>query len=130
VKNLDAIIIHVGTNDIADAKSNDSITADFSKLTDTIAEINPEVKLIVSSIIPRKEDKRVNDKIQTVNRDLQNLCKEKGHLLLDNDSCFSNCGRQNTSPYRDHIYLKPNGDRLLGISILTAIRSILRLLSA
>ncbi len=59
ISNLDAVVLHVGTNNITDADSATKIVEDLEDTAETILIINPNVPIIVSSILPRKEKQTV-----------------------------------------------------------------------
>ena len=127
VDNLDAVIFHVGTNDIADSSSSGDIVKKIKDSIYSAKSVKPNIKVIVSSIIPRKSDKRINDYISSTNNVLEKMCKENDCYFLDNSSSFLDQGVTVTSLYRDHIHLNPKGGKILGTNILTKLRSILGL---
>ena len=122
---LDAVILHVGTNNISDAASSESITDEFRDTIHTIQSANKHLKIIVSSIIPRKNDKQVNDMIQKTNNSLQMMCQEKGYYFLNNYQMFVQRGSIDTSLYRDNIHLNPKGGKALGTSMRVALNKVL-----
>jgi hypothetical protein len=129
LKNLDAVVLHVGTNNISDSECNEHIVDEFKDTISTIQSYNAGVKIIVSSIIPRINDRLMNERIHDANRDLREMCEEQGHHFLDNDISFWNRRWANPSLYRDNIHLNPKGGKLLGTSIRAAIDSVLGLKS-
>ena len=63
VKKARAIVLHVEANNVTDADQPHSIAEEMRELADTISNINRDTKIIVSSILPRKNDKLVNQAI-------------------------------------------------------------------
>ena len=59
------IVLHVGTNNVTDADQPHSIAEEMRDLADTISNINRDTKIIVSSILPRKNEKLVNQAIMS-----------------------------------------------------------------
>ena len=81
VKRAKAIVIHVGTNNVSDADQPQAIAEEMKNLADTISNINSGAKIIVSSILPRRNDKLVNQVIMTTNQTLKEVSEEKGYFL-------------------------------------------------
>ena len=127
LNDLDAIILHVGTNNIADARSSESITDELRDAVYAIKSANENVKIIVSSILPRNNDKLVNEKILKINKSLQTMCQEKGHYFLDNYQNFIYRGSVNAALYRDSIHLNAKGGKVLGTSMRTALNNVLNI---
>jgi len=125
LKQLDAIVLHVGTNNVSDAISCESITEEMRDTLFTIQSVNSKVKIIISSIIPRCDDKVVNDIIKKTNSSLHSLCEEKGHFFLNNDDGFLRQNVPNRFLYRDNIHLNTKGGRVLGMSMRAAIDRVL-----
>jgi len=124
-KELDAVVLHVGTNNIADAASCESITEDTRDTIHTIESANSNVRIIVSSVLPRQKDRLVNDMIRKTNTSLKTMCQEKGYYFLDNSAAFINQGSVDSSLYRDNIHLNAKGGKALGTSIRKALNKVL-----
>jgi len=88
VESAKAIVLHVVTNDIADADTAQDISKQIKDTISSVRNINPSVKFVISSIIPRKNDKLINSVICQANKALKKVCSEKGHHFQDNDSDF------------------------------------------
>jgi len=54
VESAKAIVLHVGTNNIADADTPQEIAKQIKYTISNVRNINPSVKFVISSIIPRK----------------------------------------------------------------------------
>ena len=75
-KHLNAVVLHAGANNITDAESAESKVQDLKKVTDIIRKVNPEVKILVSSTIPRRNDRLVNSAIASANQFVKYACQE------------------------------------------------------
>ena len=127
VKKARAIVLHVGANNVTDADQPHSIAEEMRDLADTISNINRDTKIIVSSILPRKNDKLVNQAIMSTNHSLKEVCEEKGYHFLDNSPKFMINGTPDSSLYRDSIHLNPRGGKVLGTNIRQKLNSVLNL---
>jgi lysophospholipase L1-like esterase len=122
VKNLDVVVLHVGTNNVSSAASSEQIITDFKNTIQTLSFLNSKVKIVVSSILPRRNGFQINKKISQTNKELQRLCSVNGYHFIDN---YVNLGYP--SQYRDNIHLNPQGGRALGENIRYAIDTVLGL---
>jgi len=88
-KKPDAIVLHVGTNDItnniADIKSN------ISTIIQTIKSQSPNTNILLSNIILREDDVRLKKKRDILNKAIENLARETGSTLIDNGFFDSKC---------------------------------------
>ena len=79
----DQIILHAGTNDI----SNDiNYLKNVKKIVKMVRETSKNTKLCFSSIICRKDVKKIDEKIETMNAHLRNYCKQHDLGFIDNDN--------------------------------------------
>ena len=99
------LIIHVGTNDIKNS-SRAKIMEHFEEITELVSRNSPSTKLILSSVIMRNDDGKLNDEIGHVNELLKNLCDSKGVFYTDNTNVDRNClqkgGLHAFEPHRHH----------------------------
>ena len=61
--NFDYIIVHVGTNNIANRNSYESILSDYGNLIGRIKQKKSWIRIIVSSILPRPCDHLETDQM-------------------------------------------------------------------
>ena len=54
-RNPDSIIVHAGTNDLTELTTKE-ILKNYLDIVATIKEINPEIKIVFSSVIQRHDD--------------------------------------------------------------------------
>jgi hypothetical protein len=130
IENLDAIVLHVGTNNVSDAVNCEQIVVDFKDTFNTIHSLNPRAKIVVSSIIPRRNDRLLNEKINLTNKALKNICDDLGHHFLNNNNNFMSRSRPLDHLYRDHIHVNARGGKLLGTDISTSLKAVLGLPSS
>lgn len=127
IKQAKAVVLHVGTNNVSDADQPESIADEMKDLANTVNNINSEAKIIVSSVLPRRNDRLVNRVISETNQALRNACEEKGYHFLDNTPSFMTDNIPNSALYRDNIHLNPRGGKTLGENLQKKIRSVLHL---
>ena len=125
--NIDAVIIHAGTNNLSDGDSGDHIVKQYKNVAETIKQINPECHIIISSILPWKSDKLANKVITQTNQSLKQLCDSSSFFFLDNTENFISNGETNTTLYKDNFHLNAKGGKELGEAICDKIRNILKL---
>ena len=104
-KKPNLIIIHSGTNDI---QNNVNTLQKIRKVISSIKEhgTNDIMKIALSSIIHRS-DHDFEDKINETNRKLENLCKGKGMIFINNSNIDSTCLN------RSKLHLNKSGTSLL-----------------
>ena len=66
------------------------IIANFQDIVETIIEIDPKIKIILSPIIQRFDNDKLQTKVVGLNRDLQALCKKLNLDFIDNFTIVSN----------------------------------------
>ncbi|MES9901060.1 MAG: GDSL-type esterase/lipase family protein [Sedimenticola sp.] len=120
-----AVVLHVGTNDVSNATSMGTITEKYDTLTDTVQQINPEAKIVISSILPRRRNTLTNNAIDDANNKLKHMCQVKNYHFLDNTSAFKQGDVTNGSLYKDDLHLNSNGARILGNNITRKVKQVL-----
>lgn len=81
------IILHCGTNDIRTRKSARKIAEKIVNVCDNIKR--PDNQITISGIIYRGKDDE-NEKVDEVNRLLQQYASQRGHFFLDNSNIGPN----------------------------------------
>ena len=117
IKQAKAVALRVGTNNVSDADQPQAISEEIKDLADTISNINRDAKIIVSSILPRRNDRLVNVVIITTVQTLTEMCEETGYHFFDNTPRFMISGIPDSSLYRDNMHLIPKGGKVLGMNI-------------
>ena len=99
------MVIHSGTNDITNKVNT---LQKIRKVINAIKEndVNDEIEIVLSSVIHR-DDQDVEDKINELNKKLENLCKGKGIRFIDNSNIKS------SSLDRSKVHLNKSGTALL-----------------
>ncbi|MES9905541.1 MAG: GDSL-type esterase/lipase family protein [Sedimenticola sp.] len=127
IRTTRAVVLHVGTNNISDGDMPASVVDEIRDTVDSIKNINPEAKIIISSILPRRNDKLLNRIITDTNSTLEEMCQAENYSFINNDAKFKVNDTPDSSLYADHIHLNPKGGKLLGENIRYTINKILKL---
>ena len=125
LKNMQAVVLHAGANDISDAQPAESVANELEKAASVIKKVNPDAKILISSITPRRNDRLVNSAISEANRSIINTCQEHNFMFIDNDKNFYKDNKPDVSLYKDGINLNKKGGKFLGQNIQEALRTIL-----
>ena len=125
--NLDAVILHAGAGNISDADSTDSIVSGLKDAAETVHNVNPETRIAISSILPRRNDRLTNTVITQTNQALMEVCKERDYMFIDNDKVFLKDGRPDVSLYRDPLHLNKKGGKIFGQNIQATLTKILQI---
>ena len=99
----------------------------FTQIAQKIKHINQECKIIVSSVLPRKNDRLANQLIKATNQSLKQLCDTNSYCFMDITGKVLKDNVPDTSLYRDSIHLNAKGGKLFGETISCAIREELQL---
>lgn len=127
--NLNAVILHAGAGNITDADTPDSIVNGLKDAAETILNVNPEARIIISSILPRRNDRTTNRVISETNQALKDVCQEQEYVFIDNDKVFLKDGRPDVSLYRDPLNLNKKGGKFLGQNMQETLHTLLHLKS-
>ena len=84
----DIIIVHVGTDDLR-SKDEKEIAQNISGIKDTIKEISPNTRTLISLIIQRYDNETMNGKVVFVNNELTQLFNK--NELIDNSNLGRDC---------------------------------------
>ena len=85
----DAIIIYIGSNDIS--KDIDTIS-NVQNIVSRIKRKSGHTKIVLSSLLVRKDKKNIEEKVRAINVELKTFCEENlveylSHKNID-DSCL------------------------------------------
>ena len=117
ITNLDAVILHVGINNISEAELPETIVDHFRDITDTIKNKNSNAKILISAILPKRRDNLSLERITATNTSLEDFCKDEGYVFIDHTKSF----KEKTFLYRDEIHLNSRGGAVLGTNIRNAV---------
>lgn len=68
----ETVIIHCGTNDLEKTTSDEDFIAQMSDMVSTTSKQYPESRVIVSSLLPRKD--KLNERLVTINKKMKETC--------------------------------------------------------
>ena len=125
VQSINAVVLHLGAGNIAASESAESITLEIRNTAEIIKKEHPECKILISSILPRRNDRLVNNSSQETNRLLQEMCQSHDFHFIDNNKNFLNSGKPNFSLFKDGSNLNRKGAKLLSQNIKEKICSVL-----
>ena len=82
-KEPDQILIHAGTNDIA---NDQNYLKNVKKIVKLVRETCKNTKLCFSSLICRTDAEDLNEKVMQTNTNLENYCKQQNLDFINNDN--------------------------------------------
>lgn len=87
--NPDKIFLLIGTNDLSKERTNEDIIDDTKKIINRIKDLSSDIKIYYQSIYPvnrslmSKDEKRHNEDIRNINKEMKNYCEENDIKYLD-----------------------------------------------
>ena len=84
-RNPDSITVHAGTNDLTGLTTKE-ILENYLDIMATIKEINPEIKIVFSSVIQRHDDISLQARIHDLNNQMRELCSKHKAGFIDNSN--------------------------------------------
>ena len=116
-KASDQLILHVGTNDIKHT-SPQEIANSISSLGQEIEKQQPKTNLIISELIIRNDDPKLNMKIKELNDKLTQVCKNNKWDLINHKNILPN----HLNEYGLHLTRQRTACLAKNFKNLTAIR--------
>ena len=118
VKGMDAILIHVGTNNVANGNCPQHVLTEFGNLIRAIRSRNQLTHIVVSSILPRVCDHRTTHAtVKEVNKLMGQVARERKVVFLRTFLSFcSGKERYGIKEYlyaADGLHLNPRGCKVL-----------------
>ena len=111
--NPEEVIAHVGVNNI-EFDSEEDILDKFANISDSYYDMT---KLTFSKIIRRSDKPFLNQKIDSINCQLEKMCLNKGHDFIDNNNIkFDHLNRGG-------LHINPTGQKRLAMNFITQIKS-------
>ena len=110
----DCLIVHVGTNDLANGIN---LLNQAKKIVKQVKKASQNTKIVFSSIITRKDRKNIDKKVSEVNSYLKNYCSQKNIDFIDN----SNLKEEHLGQKKLHLNKK--GNSILAKKFLKFLRS-------
>ena len=106
-KKPEKLILHIGTNDLRSTVDLKVVADKVSNLVQTIYQQCPDIKVIVSGILTRKDVNGIADRVRQTNSLIESSCCENGWVFIENsnikDSQLNSRG----------LHLNPSGSLLL-----------------
>lgn len=118
VTGMDAILIHVGTNNICRDFDPQAVLCEMGNLLKVIRRLNNKVHLVVSGILPRLVDLHETENIvKHYNKLLVNVCRDTNTMLIRSFNSFVS-GNEPTGVKtwlyaRDGLHLSVRGSQVL-----------------
>lgn len=135
LENFDFVLIHVGTNDIANnyslplERAFNNIISDYGNLVGICRKLKPEINILVSAILPRPVDhERTDPLIRKLNAYLQkNMSKTMKFTFLRTYKAFMYAGKVKRELFAKNdggLHLNTEGTNKLRHFFLRTIASI------
>jgi lysophospholipase L1-like esterase len=118
VKDYDAVLVHVGTNNIARDNSAQLLLGEMGNLLGAIRWERADIHIVVSGVVPRLVDQAVTEQtVKSVNKLLSKVTRERNVIFIRSFSPFC-CARESTGLKtwlfgRDGLHLSDKGSRVL-----------------
>jgi len=123
----DAVLLHTGIHNISDAQSTGAITEQYKDLISTVKNVNKKAHIILSSVLPKKEDQLSAKSIKDVNQQIKELCQHHNQVhFMNNTPQFINNNIVNQNLYRNDLELSSQGAARLAKNIMSAINTCLK----
>lgn len=72
ISEAEYIMLHIGTNNVANGQSAETILADYANLIAIVRRLYPSIKIICSAILPRPVDHQTTDSvIRLINKSIE-----------------------------------------------------------
>ena len=117
VQGYRVIVLHVGTNDVANGRSHLEVVMDMKELLDLVLKENLKAVVMVSSVLYRPMDHTDSgDTVDRVNYELDRLCTRYGRVLFTRSyAVFKTGSRLLTDLYQPRgLHLSNTGKVRLG----------------
>ena len=88
-RNPASIIVSAGTNDLTELTTKE-ILENYLDIMATIKEINPEIKIVFSSVIQRHDNITLQPRIHDLNNQMREFCNNHKAGFIDNSKIKEN----------------------------------------
>ena len=113
-KKPDVIIIHCETNDLT---SQVKTIENMHELVSLAKAESPDTELVISSIITRRDKPGLQQKVNALNSEIKDFCRNNQIEIIDNSNLDVQClGRR-------QLHLSKRGDGLLARNLLNFINN-------
>ena len=117
------IVVHSGTNDLNKGETAEQTLPKYQKIVENVLNNMPQTKVVLSAIVPRLDNKKVQRQVDFINASLNRTYGESGNVtfVTNNDVLgFHLRGK-------DGIHLKDDGTRKLARHIRDGVISALNI---
>nr|XP_006825771.1 PREDICTED: SWI5-dependent HO expression protein 3-like [Saccoglossus kowalevskii] len=112
--NTSYVIIHEGSNDVVN-NDVDDVVKDMKSLITKAKQAHPKASLIISSILPRGNDHSINERIHTINSQIESHCDNEDKVEFFYHHKLSNARNLYC---RDGIHLNEGGASVLAANYI------------
>ena len=84
----DMLIVHSGTNDF---KHKVQTKNELQRIVSKARGMNPDIKIGISAICHREDQKHLQPKIKDMNNQLKNFCRQQQITLIEHDDFDTDC---------------------------------------
>ena len=115
-KKPDELILHIGTNDLKDTAPKE-VVRDIMALKDFIVKKSPQIKVTISELTLRTDDKKINDKVTNFNELLKKACINSKLTVIEHTDIDDQCVNQSG------VHLNKKGTSQFALSIIKHLRA-------
>jgi len=118
IKGMDAVLLHIGTNNLARNFDAHAVLIEMGSLIRLIKKINDKIHVVVSGILPRLVDFDLSDRaIKEYNKLLTRVCRDCNVMMIRSFNGFT-CGKEPNGIKewlfgRDGLHLSTRGSYVL-----------------
>ena len=117
-KKPDCLIIHAGTNDLANKEAVNTIE-NLRMFIKQTKQVSPDTTVVLSSVVIRRDKQALQKKVSVanLNKEIKELAKEMKIVLIDNANLYVSCLS------RKKFHLNEKGNSYLASNFLNFIRT-------
>ena len=113
-KKPDVVIIHCGTNDLT---SQEKTIENMRELVSLAKAESPDTELVISSIITRRDKPGLQQKVNELNTEIKDFCRNHQLQIIDNSNLDVQCLGMKK------LHLSKRGDGLFACNLLNFINN-------
>lgn len=88
VNTFETIIVHAGTNNCTSDKNLQNAISEYDSMVQDLKNRAPNTKKVLSTVCPRSDDDRNQDRVDKLNDAIRLIANEKACNVVDNDEKF------------------------------------------
>ena len=113
----DEVIIDIGSNDVSKGIKQEKIVENVHSARKQLRDINPDIKISVSSVFLQGYDTPKNTRVIEINRALKHLCLNEGWEYIDHGNiAFRHLDKGG-------MHLTPDGNKLFARNVIGHVQS-------